>query len=433
MPRVTLTDRFVAHAKPGANGRAEYFDAGTPGLSLRVSEGGKKSWSFFFTSPKDGRRARLTLGSYPATTLIGARTRAIEAAGHIEDGRDPRDAFAARDASAMTVAMLADAYVAMHATPNLKPRTASNIEQRLKKNVTPIIGAVRLADLHARDVNRVVDPIVSRKRPTEGNRVFESMRAMFNWAVRRGDLDRNPMAGMVKPSVEKGSRERFLSDDEIRHMWLALPDALALSPTCQRILKLCLVTAQRVGEVAGMRVVELDLKKAIWTLPGSRTKNASAHTVPLSPLAAKIIGEALADAGEKAEFVFPSPVIDEDAKQPQRPLDPHAVATTLRRAHQPSKERPKGRFGMTPWAAHDLRRTALTGLAQLGVAPIVIGSVANHLSVTKSSVTFAHYVKHDYAREKAEALHLWADRLSGLIAGGAATVVPLQRADGQRP
>ncbi len=58
MPRVTLTDRFLAHAKAGASGRAEYFDSGTAGLSLRVSKGGKKAWSFFFTSPKDGHRAQ---------------------------------------------------------------------------------------------------------------------------------------------------------------------------------------------------------------------------------------------------------------------------------------------------------------------------------------------------------------------------------------
>ncbi len=65
---------------------------------------------------------------------------------------------------------------------------------------------------------------------------------------KRGDLDHNPIDSMKKPAGS-APRERVLTDQEIRKLWTELPVALAKSPTCQRIIKLCLITAQRVGEV----------------------------------------------------------------------------------------------------------------------------------------------------------------------------------------
>src|SRR5262249_28653028 len=150
---------------------------------------------------------------------------------------------------------------------------------------------------------------------------------------------------------------------------------------CQRIIKLCLITAQRVGEVAGMVPAELDLKAREWRLPGVRTKNGHPHVVPLSDLAIEIIKEAMADAGKGAPL-FPAG---------KGSLPPAAVARTIVRAHATSKERPHGRFGIAPWSAHDLRRTALTGMARLGVAPIVLGHVANHRTTTRAGVTLAVY------------------------------------------
>ena len=216
----------------------------------------------------------------------------------------------------MTVAALVDSYVEKHVAPL---RTAAEIERRIRKNIVPVIGDVRLADFHRRDVNRCVDPITKRGSPIEAARAFEDLRAMLRWAVNRGDLDHNPIDGMKKPATSK-PRERVLSDDEVRALWTELPTVLAKSVTCQRIIKLCLVTAQRVGEVAGMRRAELDLKRALWSLPGSRTKNGHPHSVPLSPMAIEIIREALADGDA---FVFPS---DDGA------IPPRAVAKTIARA-----------------------------------------------------------------------------------------------------
>jgi integrase len=413
MPQVALTDRFAAAAKSPNVPQTGYFDAGTKGLALRVAQGGRKTWTFHFTSPTDGKRSRLSLGTYPATSLASARTKALEAKGLVEAGKDPRADIAAQGAAAMTVAGLLNSYLEKHVKPSL--RTAAAIERRLNKNVLPVIGALPLAELHRRDVNRVIDPIVARSRPVEASRVFEDFRAAIRWAVARGDLDHNPIDGMPKPTASR-PRERVLNDDEIAALWNGLPKALARSKTCQRIIKLCLVTAQRVGEVAGMRRDELDLRAGVWSLPGARTKNGNAHRVPLSALAVEIIEEALADAGDGV-FVFPC---GDDA------LSPHAVARTIGRAQEKDEDRPLGRFALPRWTAHDLRRTALTNFAPLGIPPIVAGAVANHLSVTKATVTLKVYQQYSYEAEKRQALDLWADRLQGIIDGKGADVLPMQ-------
>lgn len=399
MPRIQLTDRFCAAAKPRSGDRTAYFDTVTKGLEL-LAGAKTKTWFFHFVTPA-GKRARVKLGSYPATSLAAARGLALEGRSHVEGGKDARHVFASPDASALTVGAFLESYLDKHA-PNL--RSGQEIARRLKKNVVPKIGAVRLADLHKRDINRVLDPALARGAPIEAARIFADLRAALRWGVARGDLDHCVMEGMRSPAHSK-PRERVLSEDEIAKLWKALPTVLP-SKQHQRVIQLCLLTGQRLGEVCGMRVDELTLGKApTWHLPGSRVKNGHAHAVPLSGLALGVIKEAMADAGDDP-LVFPG-------------LSAHRMSMAVLRAQD--------RFGLEHWTAHDLRRTALTGMAKLGVQPVVLGFVANHRTTTKAGVTLSTYVHHAYERETRQALDLWADRLKGIIAGKAAKVVALVR------
>jgi integrase len=412
VPRVALTDRFCSAAKPLGT-RTDYFDATVPGLALRVTENGHRSWSYLFTSPRDGKRARATIGSYPAMSLAAARGKALEARGYVEAGQDPRFVLAGRATAGITIAGLATAYLADPEKAALRSR--NEVARRLSKNVLPIVGEVRLTEFRRRDARNVTDAILRRGSRVEATRVFEDLRAMIRWAVENEYLDANPLDGMGKPA-EATSGNRVLSDDEIVTLWNGLPQSLPRSKQCRSIIKLCLVTAQRVGEVSGITRSEIDLKAREWRLPGSRTKNGHAHVVPLSDLAIELIEETLADAG-KNEPIFPCG---------NGSLSPVAVARTILRANETSKGRPLGRFGIEPWSAHDLRRTALTGMARLGVAPIVLGHVANHRTTTRAGVTLAVYSQYTYDREKREALDLWADRVTAIVGTGAAAVVPMR-------
>jgi integrase len=366
--KLLLTDRFCQHAK-SQEPQTDFFDETVKGLALRVTNQGTKAWTFLYGTP----RKRVTLGRYPTLSLASARTLAIET----REGR-----------AQGTIAALAEVYI----KACQGKRSAKEIERRLRKDILSIIGHIALRDLHRRDVTRVLDAKVSA--PIAARRAFEDLRAMIRFAVSRGDLDHNPIEGMKGPAVSK-PRDRVLSDDEIRALWSRLPQ---LPLEAQHILKLCLVTGQRLGEVSGLRRSELDLRKAVWNLPGSRTKNSFPHSVPLSSMALKIIEEALANGA--GGVVFSSP----KAKR---------MAMTIQRAGISSQ-----------WTPHDLRRTALTKMAELGVPPIVLGHLANHRTTTKAGMTLGVYVHHAYEREKREALELWANRLQGIIKGGA-DVVPL--------
>jgi integrase len=431
MPTVRMTDRFVAAAKVGEAIRlGEFYDEVTSGLVLRVTRGAK-SWSFFYTTPATGTRARVGLGHYPQTSLAAARARAIEAAELVENGEDPRAAFAARARSAATIAHLVESYLALHVRARKRRRgskierelrSASKIERRLRKNVLPVIGDVRLADLHRRDITRVTDALLRRGSPSEANHVFWDLRTMFRWAVKRGDLDHSPTGDMDKPG-DVVTRDRVLTDHEIRALWNGLPEWLVGSRTCARaqcarILRLCLVTGQRLGEVAGMRRTELDLQRRLWRLPPERVKNNTAHSVPLSDLALTLIGEALDDAGADSELVFTG----RDGKA----ISPILLAGLILGSRKPTKAYPAGRCPVKDWSAHDLRRTALTEMAGLGVAPIVLGHVANHRTTTRAGVTLGVYSQYTYDKEKREALDLWAERLRAIVSGSKAKIISMR-------
>ena len=95
MPRVALTDRFASTIK-STRGQTDYFDEKFPGLALRVTAAGRKTWTLIFSAPRTGKRARMTLGGYPQTSLAQARTLALEARGQLDQGLDPREVLAER-------------------------------------------------------------------------------------------------------------------------------------------------------------------------------------------------------------------------------------------------------------------------------------------------------------------------------------------------
>ncbi len=170
MPRIALTDRFCATSKPLSGGRTDFFDETVSGLALRVADTGHKTWSYHFTSPRDGKRARLTIGVYPATSLAGARGRAIEARGQVDLGQDPR--LAGRSGVAeMTVAALVEAFLAD--PEKAARRSHAEATRRIRRNVIPVIGTVKIADLRRRDVRTATRPT---RAPWEARRGFPGAR-----------------------------------------------------------------------------------------------------------------------------------------------------------------------------------------------------------------------------------------------------------------
>jgi integrase len=190
------------------------------------------------------------------------------------------------------------------------------------------------------------------------------------------------------------------------------PSAAEMRESTRRILRLCLITAQRVGEVSGMTIDELDLSAGLWTLPAERSKNKRGHVIPLSAMAVAIINDQIADTVELASrrkrrapvWVFPGP----GARAA-------TGATGIAQAVQHVE------WGMPRWTPHDLRRTAATGMESAGISPFVVGHVLNHVSATKATVTSRVYARYDYLKEKTDALNLWSEKIASLL-GEAETI-----------
>jgi integrase len=409
MPQVELTDRFCQGAKVKTGRKADHFDTTVRGLCFRVTAGGARAFFLVYTKPGDGKRAWLRIGAYPELGLAAARQKARDARAAIGEGTDP---IAEKKAAAAGQAVrdMVENYITRHVAAK---RSADEIARRLRKNVSDVIGDVKLSELHRRDITRCVDRVKDRGAGVEANRLFEDIRAMVRWARGRGDLDSNLVEGMRRPT-ETTERDRALDEDEIRTVWAELAGADMREGT-RRILRLCLVTAQRVGEVSGMTRAELDLETATWTIPAERAKNGREHNVPLSSMAIEIIREQLADVDALAErkgraapqWLFPGPGARAAVTGGSIPK---AVA--------------RGEWSVAHFTPHDLRRTAATGMETLGVSPYIIGHVLNHVSATKATITSKVYARYGYMKEKREALDLWAARLAGILT--CASVIPLR-------
>lgn len=396
-----LTDIAVARAKPPASGRIEIWDAMLPGFGLRVSDKGSKSWVVMYRvrGGPSGKR-RLTLGRYPVLSLANARERArriFELAG---DGIDPAEARTPAPKSAPAFEEVAAQFITRYAKP--KNRGWRRQEADLAREFTPSWGTKPIDAVTRADVLNVLDRISDRTSPLRANRQLALIRKFFNWCLERGILETAPTAN-IKPPGREVSRDRVLSDDEIRSVWNCCE---TVGYPFGAIFKLLLVTAQRREEVGRMRWDDLDLGKGTWTIPRERSKNDVANEVPLSRLALALIERLPRFAWE--DLVFAA------ANGSGRPASGYSKAKLrldrLIAASRSSNELPQ----MPEWWLHDLRRTAASGMARLSVPPHVIERVLNHISGTQSGVA-GIYNRYGYLPEKRQALDAWGRYIEALV------------------
>lgn len=271
MPRRLLTDRFCASAKPGEAAQIDYFDEAVTGLALRVSRGGTKSWTFNFTW--GGKRARMTFGTYPATSLATARSRAEEARGGLEAGSDPRSTLRKPD----TVNTICEEYFQREGA---RLRTGDFRKATLARLVYPHLGERPLAEVRRSDVVRLLDGIEIECGPVMADQALAFLRRVFSWYEGRSDDFRSPIVrGMGRTKPRERARERTLSDAELRVIWETADD----SGTFGQLVKFILLTAARRTEAAGMTWNEI--AGGDWTLPAARNKTKVDLVRPLSAAA----------------------------------------------------------------------------------------------------------------------------------------------------
>ena len=283
-----LTIKALENLKP-AGRRREVSDGGIPGLYFVIQPSGKQSWAYRYRF--NGRPRKWTIGPCPAIDLKTARELAREALRKVAAGADPcTEKKAAKAAARIPVGLdlietVTSRFVAQHAKRKLKPATAAEIERLLGREVVAPWRGRRLSQITRADIHELLDGIVARGSPVTANRTLAWLRRMCAWAIERGLIEVSPCAGIRAPAAET-SRDRVLSDDELKAAWRA---ADALETPYNGFIKLLILTGARRSEVAGMMWREIDFDAKLWTLPAARAKNATEYQIPLSDSAVQIL------------------------------------------------------------------------------------------------------------------------------------------------
>ena len=403
-----MTDVGIRKLKPKAQ-RYELWEDGRTGLGVRVSTKGRKTFVYMYWL--NGKARRMTLGVYGdgpgQLSLADANVKHAEAKKARTEGRDPGvDNVEAHQANrnAETVSQLIELYLAKWARP--RKRSAGEDERILHKEIAAHWGARKAKDIKRRDIIALLDGIVERGAPIQANRTLACVRRMFSWAIERDMLDASPCVQIKAPAPEN-RRDRALNDGELATFWHGLDDA-KMTDTIRLALKFQLVTAQRKGEVIAAEWSEFDRANGVWTIPAEKAKNGAQHAVPLSPLALTVLdaidinvtptdnkGTSLT---RTTKYLFPSPRDD-------KPITSRAASHALCNNRE--------RIGVDDVSPHDLRRTAATRMASLGVDRTVLAKILNHVD---RSVT-GRYDTHSYIPEKRAALERWGRKLEEIVSG----------------
>jgi integrase len=445
------------------------------GLYLVLQPSGSKSWAFRYRRPTDGRPAKLTLGpvrilrdgeaepgSAPAVGEPLTLAQARRLAGQVQHGVAVNEDPAAERKAAKVAAqeavdrdlfeVIAQRFLERYARPNtrastfgetvsllgfrmdaagsLTVRTTDRARDPRWAETWPAVRwrGRKLQSITRRDVNELLDAIVDADAPHAANSTLSAIRRLFNWSVEQDVLPISPCVG-VRKRVATVERDRVLSDEELRLVWLAAGE---MEWPFGHLVKLLALTGARRDEWAEAKWSEVDLKGRVFHLPRERSKNGLAHDIPLSPQAVEVL-EDLAKHALKGtpDWLF-STGKGRRAAASLRPISGFSRAkrridATILGIQAPEATGEEAAT-MAAWRLHDLRRTAVTGMARLGVALPVAEKAINHVSGTFAGVVRV-YQRHDYSAEVREALDRWGaavERVNKGLPAVPSNVVPLR-------
>jgi integrase len=378
-----LSARAVEHLDVSA------FVGGTPGLELRVSPKGTRSWRLLYRLAGSGRRESIKLGRYPDLSLADARKLASDKLAMASDARDPRAERRRRAKDLeLKVRDAVTAYLNACKADN-DPKTVADKKSALTNSLVAQHGDLPLVSLDQRTVIKLLDGLSDR--PALRRVSFAYLRHFLGWCAERGHLPLNLLAGH-RPPRTVAARERILTADEIRQLWAA-------KGVIADIARLALLTAQRRSSIESMRWSDLDLKRAVWTIPGDRMKSGRIHEVPLS---SRVVAILEAQVPFRGAFVFG---VGSDGMKPFGGVSKSMTALRTSLFGETWRETAEG-----VWRLHDLRRTAVS-LAQQGGAMIEeIRALTQH----KTPGVIGVYARHSYGEEKKRVVEV-IDRQVGAI------------------
>ncbi|MGP2491081.1 tyrosine-type recombinase/integrase [Mesorhizobium sp. PUT5] len=405
--RKRLTAVVLGALRPRANG---YYvsDDQQAGLRVRVAPSGALTWNVAYRIKGEDKTRSVSLGPCDPAGKNGlglgeARERTADVLKAARQGRDLlEEENQARQAKQelLTVEQLIERYGKNIKSPHRKGgalRTADDIERRLKRALRPQMQTAA-EDIKRSHISSLLDP-VANGRPREAEKRRQAIGAMFRWGVSKGYVTTDPTAGAETYGMGDPC-DRVLSAEEIKAVWTWL-DAGAdrMPPDCIAVLRLQLCTGARVGELAGMDAseVQTDGDRLVWTLPASRSKNKNERLTPLVGRAREIVETALEI--RKRGPLFRASTVD-------RALRSTDLGHALKHRKLPCAH----------FTTHDLRRTVVTAMDEMGISLDSIAAVVGHQRGTKDTrILIRHYSRPRLDERVESALTSWDARLRTII------------------
>lgn len=412
MGRINLTDRFIQSRKAASPGRRdEYLDGLLPGLALRVTDRGNKSFVLIARYPlKPKNPTRRTLGSYGQITLEEARERGREWLALIRRGTDPsieeeRRRAAMRLEQANTFETVTNAFLDRYAAKLAKAAEARAI---FNKEFIPRWRNRLVTEITPKEAAEAVRAIAERGAPYQAYNSFGWLRRLYNWAISSGEhgVESSPVGRLSAGDIigqRREPRSRILTDDEARALWAA---SGKLGHPFGPIFQLLLITGQREREVADASWDEFDFENRLWTIPKARMKGDRSHEVHLSQSALEVLADV---PKQKGKFLFSTT----DGRTSVSGFSKAKIRVDALLAEQLERSLEADNKPQTipRWVIHDIRRTVRTHLSALPVQDNIRELVIAHAKTGLHRV----YDQHTYRDEKSECLNLWDDRLRSIL------------------
>jgi integrase len=375
----TLTAKFVETATGPKDGkdRTFYWDSSEPGFGLMVTNRGVRSWCFQYRHA--GKSRRITLNEF--ASLAEARKQAQEWRDKINKGVDPQSSAADGD----TFAEVAKAFLRIEGR---RLRSTGQYQRLLDRLVVPVLGKHPIGSIKRSMITAVLDSIAETNGEATAKLVLAVVRRVLNWHAARSDDFTSPIVRGMGPKTDgDGSRERILSDDELRRIWAAS----GRHEPFGAYVRFTLLTACRRMEAAAMTWAELE--GDLWIVPGQRYKTKREHVVPLSRAAFDALASLPRIGPGKYVFTLTG-------------------ATPMGGISNRKADFDK-RCGVRDWTLHDLRRTARSLMSRVGVAPYVAEKCLGHVAGAIERT----YDRHAYLDEKREAFAKLGDGVAKVVDG----------------
>lgn len=393
-----------------------YGDPAQECLEIRVRKkatGFSRTWLMRFKFRR--KESRITLGHFPETSLASARRLVQELREKATQGIDPRKARPRRKTPPPAVGTPESSTSQQHDPHSIEGLCSTFMTRHVRpfrkcpEYAQRILNASALKHWKGRDartitpteVLEVLDSIVDAGSPVMANRTAALLGQLFRYGIHRRIVVDSPVKLLYRPGGKEKSRERALTDAELKS--LLSVDPMERWDRFHHAITLLLLTGLRRSEMALGSWKEINFPDALWIIPGERTKTGKPQAVPLPDWAIQIL-RALKREAEDSPWLFPS---EEDR---MKPAEPKLLTRNMARA----QARFKKKYGIQGFTLHDLRRTCRTGLAKLKIQPHIAERVLGHAQERIAGT----YDLHDYLDEKRDALTIWAQHLRTLSGTG---------------